>query len=69
MRGTLATIVAKRILIALATLLFVSVAVFVSTEILPGDVAEIVLGQSATPEAVAALRATMHLDVPPYLHP
>jgi peptide/nickel transport system permease protein len=31
---------------------------------LPGDVAEILLGQAATPEAVAALRTAMHLDQP-----
>src|SRR4051812_12337129 len=53
-----------RVLIALGTLLFVSVAVFVATTMLPGDVAEVVLGQSATPEAVAGLRAAMHLDQP-----
>lgn len=51
-------------LVALGTLLVVSVAVFAATEILPGDVAEAVLGQSATPEAVAGLRAALHLDQP-----
>lgn len=51
-------------LVAFGTLLFVSAAVFASTEILPGDVAEAVLGQSATPEAVAGLRAALHLDQP-----
>ena len=30
--------------------------------LLPADVAQVVLGQSATPEAVAGLRAAMHLD-------
>jgi peptide/nickel transport system permease protein len=49
------------------TLAFVSVAVVLATEILPGDVAEVVLGQSATPEAVAGLRAALHLDQPAYL--
>ena len=58
------TLIGWRVLIALGTLLFVSVAVFVATTILPGDVAEVVLGQSATPEAVAGLRAAMHLDQP-----
>lgn len=60
----LARLVAWRVLIALGTLLFVSVVVFVATTILPGDVAEVVLGQSATPDAVAGLRAAMHLDQP-----
>ena len=63
----LAKLIAWRILIALGTLLFVSVAVFCATEILPGDVAEVVLGQAATPEAVAGLRAAMHLDQPGYI--
>jgi len=61
------TLIAKRLAIALLTLAFVSVAVFLATEILPGDVAEIVLGQSATPEAVAGLRAALHLEQPAYL--
>ncbi|MBN8872820.1 MAG: ABC transporter permease [Rhodospirillales bacterium] len=61
----------KRLLFAAGTLLAVSLAVFAATEILPGDVAGAVLGQSATPEALAALRASMHLDLPAsvrYLH-
>src|SRR5580704_8514244 len=60
-------LIAQRLAVALATLAFVSVAVFLATEILPGDVAEVVLGQSATPEAVAGLRAALHLDQPAYL--
>lgn len=59
-------LLATRIAIAILTLLFVSVAVFVGTGILAGDVAEAVLGQSATPEAVAGLRQALHLDQPPY---
>lgn len=62
--GPLAKLIGWRVLVALGTLLFVSVAVFVATTMLPGDVAEAVLGQSATPEAVAGLRAAMHLDEP-----
>jgi peptide/nickel transport system permease protein len=60
-------LIAQRLAIAVATLAFVSVAVFLATEILPGDVAEVVLGQSATPEAVAGLRAALHLDQPAYI--
>ena len=62
--GPLWRLVGWRVLLALGTLLFVSVAVFVATTMLPGDVAEVVLGQSATPEAIAGLRAAMHLDRP-----
>jgi peptide/nickel transport system permease protein len=63
----LVKLIARRLLVALATLAFVSVAVFLATELLPGDVAQIVLGQSATPEAVAGLRAALHLDQPAHL--
>ena len=47
-----------------ATLLIVSVMVFAGTELLPGDVAEAILGQQATPEAVAAIREELELDRP-----
>lgn len=59
--------VLRRILIGIATLWVVSVLVFVGTEILPGDVAQILLGQSATPESLAALRAELGLDQPAYV--
>ncbi len=52
----------RRLLIGFATLFVVSVLVFAGTEILPGDVAQIILGQSATPESLAALRAELGLD-------
>ena len=35
---------------------------FAGTEILPGDVAEIMLGQEATPESLAALRESLGLN-------
>ena len=54
----------QRILIGLVTLWVVSVLVFVMTSLLPGDVASIVLGQSATPETLAAYRAANGLDQP-----
>lgn len=54
----------QRIGIGLITLWAVSVVVFIGTEILPGDVAEIILGQSATPETLAVLRAELGLDQP-----
>jgi peptide/nickel transport system permease protein len=67
MSGFVAKLIAQRLLIAIATLAFVSVAVFLATELLPGDVAEVVLGQSATPEAVAGLRNALHLDQPAHI--
>jgi peptide/nickel transport system permease protein len=60
-------LVARRLAVAIVILAVISVAVFTATEFLPGDVAQVVLGQSATPEAVAGLRAAMHLDQPAYL--
>jgi len=53
-----------RILIGIVTLWVVSVLVFVMTSLLPGDVAQIVLGQSTTPESLAAYRAERGLDQP-----
>ena len=57
-------LVGKRLGIAFLTLIIVSFAVFFATEMLPGDVAQILLGQAATPEAVAGLREAMGLDEP-----
>lgn len=54
----------KRLLFGIATLLFVSVLVFVGTEILPGDVAQAILGRGATPELVAQVRERLGLDQP-----
>lgn len=48
------------------TLLAVSVLIFVCTQILPGDVASAVLGQGATPEALAAFRKELGLNAPAY---
>ncbi len=63
----LARLILARLASGLLTLLTVSLLVFLATEMLPGDVAQAVLGQSATPDAVAALRASMHLDQPGWL--
>ncbi len=60
-------LVANRVLIALVTLLIVSATIFVATSLLPGDTATILLGQAATPEAVAGLREAMHLNDPAIL--
>ena len=59
--------VLQRLGIGIATLFVVSVIVFVITSILPGDVADIILGQSATPETLAALRAELGMDQPWYV--
>jgi peptide/nickel transport system permease protein len=48
----------------LLTLWLVSLGVFIVAELLPGDVAVFILGQSATPDTLAALREQLGLDVP-----
>jgi peptide/nickel transport system permease protein len=49
---------------ALATILVGALAVFLVMQAAPGDPALAVLGEHATPEAVAAFRAEHHLDAP-----
>ena len=49
----------------MATLLVASVVVFVVLDVLPGSAADMVLGETATPEARAALNAKLGLDRPP----
>jgi peptide/nickel transport system permease protein len=55
----------KRFATFLATLLVASAVVFGVLELLPGNAAEVILGDTATPEAVAALQAKLGLDRPP----
>ena len=55
----------RRITRGLATLLVASMLVFAVLELLPGNAAEVILGDTATPEAVAALEAQLGLDRPP----
>ena len=48
-----------------ATLLVASLVVFAVLELLPGSPAEVMLGDTATPESIAALEAKLGLDRPP----
>lgn len=57
-------LVVERIALGLLTIFLVSVLIFAGTEILPGDVATAVLGQSATPDAVEAMRRSLGLHDP-----
>ena len=61
---SLALLIFKRLASGAVTLFIVSVLIFVGTEILPGDVAQAVLGQQATPKAVQAIRDELGLDRP-----
>jgi peptide/nickel transport system permease protein len=60
-------LVARRLALGLITLWAVSLLIFAGTEILPGDVATAILGQSRTPEAVAAIRNSLGLNRPAYI--
>jgi len=57
-------LVAQRSALGLLLLFFASVLIFMGVLILPGDVAQSILGQSATPVALANLRAELGLDEP-----
>jgi peptide/nickel transport system permease protein len=61
------TLIVKRCGASLATVLVISMIIFIGVEMLPGDVAETVLGQSATPETVDAFRKELKLDLPPHI--
>jgi peptide/nickel transport system permease protein len=54
-----------RALSLLSTLAVASLVVFAVLELLPGNAAEVILGESGTPEAVAALEQKLGLDRPP----
>jgi peptide/nickel transport system permease protein len=54
----------KRFATFAATLTVASVVVFAVLELLPGNAAEVILGDTATPESLAALNAKLGLDRP-----
>ena len=56
--------VVQRLGLGLVTLLVISLIIFGAIELLPGDLAEEILGQSATEETVAAFRKNLGLDQP-----
>jgi peptide/nickel transport system permease protein len=57
-------LIGSRVLLAVVTLLIVSLVVFAAMEVLPGDVASRILGRDATPETLAALRLKLGLNAP-----
>jgi len=56
--------VAQRVALGLLTLFIVSIFIAFVVELLPGDITQAILGQSATPETVAAFRAELGIDRP-----
>ncbi|MER9230659.1 ABC transporter permease [Mesorhizobium sp. M0622] len=67
MSSPIVKLVAQRIALGIVLLLAVSVLIFAGTQILPGDVAQAILGQSATPESLANLREQLGLNDPAYI--
>ena len=62
--GALVKMISQRLGLGLLTILVVSLIIFFCVELLPGDLAQEILGQAATPETVAAFRAELGLDLP-----
>ncbi len=58
------TLVAQRLALGLLTLVVVSLIISLGINLLPGDLAEAMLGQAATPETVEAFRRELRLDLP-----
>jgi peptide/nickel transport system permease protein len=54
----------RRLLLGALVLILVSIVIFVATQALPGDTARAILGRTATPASLAALREQLHLNQP-----
>ncbi|MDQ0704850.1 peptide/nickel transport system permease protein [Pseudomonas sp. W3I7] len=63
--NSLLKLVLQRLALGVLSLFAVSVIIFLAVGLLPGDIAQAMLGQSATPETIAAFRAQLGLDLPP----
>jgi peptide/nickel transport system permease protein len=61
---SLRTIILKRLAFGLLTLFVISVLISLGVEMLPGDLAQALLGQQATQESLAAIRLELGLDRP-----
>jgi peptide/nickel transport system permease protein len=59
--------VVRRLIQLIPVLIGVSILVFVGMHIVPGDVADLLLGDKATPEALARVRQELGLDQPIYV--
>ncbi len=64
--SSILNMVAQRIGLGILLLVVVSIIIFLGVELLPGDIAEEILGQTATPETVEALRRQLGLNLPPH---
>ncbi len=57
----------RRLGFILITLFLASIIIFAATQLLPGDVAQVMLGKFATEEALVNLRAELGVDRPAYV--
>ena len=64
MKDSLRILILKRLAFGLLTLFIISVLITLGVEMLPGDLAQAILGQHATTEALAAIRLELNLDRP-----
>ena len=60
----LARIIAQRLALAIVTLFLVSMLIFLATQALPGNAAQAILGNQATPQKLATLSRELGLDQP-----
>ncbi len=65
MNSLVLKLLVQRVALGLLLIFLVSIMIFLGTQILPGDVAQAILGQTATPESLANLREELGLNVPP----
>ena len=54
----------RRLVTLVPTLVFVSMLIFSLQQLLPGDPALVLAGEDPSPEAIAHIRAKLHLDDP-----
>jgi peptide/nickel transport system permease protein len=62
--GGLGGFILRRVLLGILVLVLVSVVVFAATQALPGDPARAILGRTATPASLKALREQLNLNQP-----
>ena len=63
----IANLIVRRILLGIVTIWVMSILVFFGIEILPGDIADAILGQGATEETLHAIRTELGLYRPSYV--
>ena len=67
MSSAILKLIAQRVALGILLLLAVSVLIFAGTNLLPGDVAQSILGQTATPQALNNLRESLGLNDPAWI--